>query len=188
MYKTSGSGALSGKSTHRRKDYVLSTEYKKRHNAVPKRIHVNPLTKGDVFSTEKHLRQQMAQQRAVRILSFLIGLSLVFVVSAGILYRYSVIMEMNYANIKIEREIRRMQDETNLIRENLSGKTDLNVVRTLAVEKLLMQDPSQKQLIRVVIPQSDQLIVDDQSLHANVTDRDMDAVYTNLEGFFKKLR
>ena len=94
---------------------------------------------------------------------------------------------MNYANVRIEREIKQIEKEKNQLKEELSKKTDLAVIRSLAIEKLGMQDPGQKQISLVVIPAGDRMIIDNDA-QTDGRDTRLSNALTNIEGFFKTLR
>ena len=80
-----------------------------------------------------------------------------------ILLRQSQITSLNYKNHATEVAINDTLQETKQIQENLVAKTDLEQIRSEAMEKIGMQDPSARQVVSVVIPGSDQLVTNDFS-------------------------
>lgn len=80
-----------------------------------------------------------------------------------ILVRQSEITSLNYKNHETEVAIDKMLQETKQIKEGLVSQTDLDQIRSDAMEKIGMQDPSARQILSVVIPGSDQLVTNDFS-------------------------
>lgn len=141
----------------------------------------------DEILIAKRIGKQMARQRASAIFSVIILVAVITAAFSGILVRQSEILELNYANARLEREIITLENETKAIREELTKRTDLREIRELAISRLMMQDPGEKQIARVVIPDSDMLIVHYNSPISADTGG-MDEIFNNLEGFFKRIR
>jgi len=167
-------------------DPVLRTEYRKRHNALPVRITSSNVNNEIIIA--KKIRSKMARQRALAIFSVIILVALVTASFSGILIRQSRILELNYANARLEREIVMLENESKSIREELAKRTNLEEIREIAVSRLMMQDPGERQIRKVVIPKTDVLIVHYCSVSQTKTTGDMDEVFNNLEGFFRRVR
>ena len=187
MYESYGNVAYSlpKRNIAVRKHGVQDRQYRKRHRADPQRIPLK--TQSDEERITASFHRDMAKQRMGRIFACIAAVSILTAVFAGILYRNSKILEMNYANVRIEREIKQIEKEKNQLKEELSKKTDLAVIRSLAIEKLGMQDPGQKQISLVVIPAGDRMIIDNDA-QTDGRDTRLSSALTNIEGFFKTLR
>lgn len=188
MYETSGNVAYS--TTKKRKvsrhNPVLTTEYRKRHNALSKRIVTD--VKHDEEIAVKQLHSRMTRQRIALYAPVFLAIIIVALAFSGILVRNSDILKLNYANVTLEKQIALYENETKQIREELAKKTDLKVVRAIAVDRLRMQDPGQKQIVKVIIPQTDSLVMNDENGAAETKDIQMGNIYNNIEGFFKTVR
>ena len=188
MYETYGNVAYSlpKKVISTRKTEEQNRQYRKRHKADPKRIALREQSEEERIEALYH--RQMARQRISRIFACAVAVSIVTAAFAGILYRNSRILELNYANVKLEKEITQIEKEENQIKEELSKKTDLNSIRTLAIERLGMQDPGQKQIILVSIPTGDRLIMGSDAGDNSDENTQLSSALTNIEGFFKTIR
>lgn len=188
MYETSGSVAYSA--TKRKKaskqNPILSTEYRKRHNALSKRIVISEKRSEEIAIKQLHSR--MTMQRVGFYAPVYIAIVIIALAFSGILVRNSDILKLNYANVTLEKQIAQYENETKQIREELAKRTDLKVVRAIAVDRLRMQDPGQKQIVKVIIPQTDSLVLNDDTVTAESKDAQMGNIYNNIEGFFKTVR
>ncbi len=165
---------------------VQTREYRKRYKADPKRVTFNHVSEETRIAERFH--HQMARQRIGAIFAVIIVVAFVAVTFAGILYRSSQILEMNYANVKLEREIKNIVKDNNQLMETMSKKTDLNLIRSLAIKRLSMQDPAQKQVVHVMIPVSDRIIIDKENQNINGDSTQLVNAFNNIEGFFKTIR
>lgn len=165
---------------------IHTREYLKRHNAVPKRVVIDNVS--EEYKRASLLHKQMARKRIGAIVTCIIIVMTLSAAFAGILYRSSKIMEMNYANVKIEREIDRLSKENDQLIEIMSKKTDLKIIRTSAIEKLGMQDPGQHQIVNVSIPVSDRVIIDSSVNKVSNDETQLSNAFNNIEGFFKTIR
>lgn len=187
MYETSGNTAIKiqRKPMTVRKQSTQSRQYRKRHNADPKRVVLKAVSSE---SGSLALHRQMARQRIGRIFACVFAVLMIAAVFAGILYRNSNILEQNYANIRIEREIRKINMESDQLKAEMAKKTDLKLIRQLAVSRLGMQDPGLRQIVNVVIPVSDKIIIEQGNQVAEDTDTRLNNTFTNIEGYFKTIR
>lgn len=188
MYESLGNVAYSlpKKANNSIKYGEQNRQYRKRHKADPKRVAFKAQSEEDRVTVL--FRRQMARQRIGRMLACVFAVSIITATFAGILYRSSQILELNYANVKIERELKLIEKEGNQLKEELSKKTDLKLIRSLAVERLGMQDPGQKQIVLVAIPVSDRMIIENASEGKPAGDTQLSTALTNIEGFFKTIR
>ncbi len=104
-----------------------------------------------------------------------------------IVYRQARILEENFANVRIERTISKLDQESNQISEALAQKTNLDLIRRRAINELGLQDPARSQVISVFVPDTDRVVY--ASANAGAADREayLNNVFTNVEGFFKTL-
>ena len=79
-------------------------------------------------------------------------------VFALVVYRQAMILEMNFANLSVERQITKINQETSQISESLAQKTNLDLIRHQAIDRLGLQDPARSQIITVAIPDSDRVV------------------------------
>lgn len=188
MYETSGNTAYSinRRSSAARKYGEQNRQYRKRHNAEPKRVTIKSI-KEDIGSASL-LHRQMAKQRIGQIFACILAVSIISAVFAGILYRNSNILEQNYANIKIEREIKRIYMENDQLKEEMAKKTDLALIRKMAVSRMGMQDPGLHQIVRVSIPVSDRIVIEADGKDVEDADTALNNTFNNIEGYFRTIR
>ena len=138
-------------------------------------------------SKAKSIRRSLALQR----LKMLLGSILVIFVVAGIfalvVYRQATILEMNFNNLSIERQISRLEQERSQISEELAQKTNLDLIRQQAIERLGLQDPAGIQLVRVIVPVSDRVVFAGTGSSGTNTEAYLAGVYKTVEGYFKSM-
>jgi hypothetical protein len=171
--------------------------------------HVNSSGSKPVFSRPKNLkvrrislqetdvRQNLARQKARsinrqlahrRFLTLLGIVSVIAVISAVyglVVYRQAMILEANFANLKIERSIEKMNQENSQIREALAQKTNLDQIRRLAIDELGLQDPAMSQVVNVYVPDTDRVVYAASNMGIAEQDAYLGNVFSNVEGFFK---
>jgi cell division protein FtsL len=114
----------------------------------------------------KKIRHQERNLTFKRFREMVLAISCIAVVAGMftfILVRQSEITSLNYKNHETEVAINKTLQETKQIKEGLVAQTNLDQVRSDAMEKIGMQDPSARQVVSVVIPGSDQLVTNDFS-------------------------
>lgn len=95
------------------------------------------------------------------------------------------LIEMNFANAKIEKQIAKLKIENVQKNSELVAATDLEAVRERALE-LGMQDPLSNQVIYLDVPTKDRLILGQKYSNLAQTEEAGDAsVMDNIEAFFK---
>jgi len=184
MYESSGNLAYS--IPQKKKSQVHTRQYRKNRHADPKRVVFKEINAQERIAVNFH--KQIARQRLGQIFGVICAASIIAITFAGILYQYSRIMELNYANVSIEREIKQIAKDDNQLKEELAKKTDLILIRTLAVERLGLQDPGIKQIVNVSIPVSDRVIIENNDSNVRGDDAILSNAFNNIEGFFKTIR
>ncbi len=135
----------------------------------------------------KAIRRSLARQRLKMLMGILAIVFMLTGIFALVVYRQAMILEMNFGNLAVERQIAKINQECSQIEESLAQKTNLDLIRRQAVEKLGLQDPARRQIVSVVIPDSDRVVYasagtsnpDDEVYLANI--------FSTLEGYFKTL-
>ncbi len=142
--------------------------------------------KRELAEAEKLVRRKYGKKRSRYFLMYFASISFCALVFTGILFRQAQIMEMNYQNVRLEREINRIRTDTESIREEFAGTADMSLIRKIAAEELGMRKPASSQIITVVIPKGDRVILSSQDTGADIAD--LDSMFENVEGFFKTMR
>lgn len=138
------------------------------------------------------MNQQTAIRRELtaRRLKALVGMVSVIMLLAGLygimVYRQAMILEANFANIRVENTIGKLDQESSQISEALAQKTNLDLIRKQAVEKLGLQDPAHRQIIHVIIPDSDRVVYASAASSLQ-TDSQLANIFSNIEGYFKNM-
>ena len=136
---------------------------------------------------ERAISRDLAIQRLVSLSGIILVIALVASVYGVIVYRQARILEENFANVRIERTISKLDQESNQISEALAQKTNLDLIRRRAINEIGLQDPARSQVISVFVPDTDRVVY--ASANAGAADREayLNSVFTNVEGFFKTL-
>lgn len=191
MTKVSGNLALKISPAIETSDVRRTVGPVKRKKTVikPKRVSVSATPgRGAVQQTQvKAIRQQLAFQRLRMLLGAILTIFVIAGVFAFVMYRQATILEMNFSNLAIERQISRLDQERSQISEELAQKTNLDLIRQQAMDKLGLQDPAGSQLVQVVIPQSDRIIFAQPSAGSTENETFLASVYRTVEGYFKSL-
>lgn len=135
----------------------------------------------------RFIRHALACQRLKLLASIVLTVLLVAGVFALVVYRQAMILEMNFQNLSIERQITKINQENGQISEGLAQKTNLDLIRHVAVERLGLQDPARHQIVAVMIPDTDRVIF--ASPEAGNPDEEayLASVFSTIEGYFKTL-
>lgn len=159
------------------------------------KLRVRRVTSEDIGQVRKlareNARQQIDRQLAFRRFKALAAIVLVIALVAGvygiIVYRQAMILESNFENLRIERTITLLEQESNQISESLAQKTNLDLIRRKAIEELGLQDPARSQVVRVFVPDTDRVVF--ASANAGAADQEayLNNIFDNVEGFFKTL-
>lgn len=153
------------------------------------RIAADPAPRAiSMVDERKHQIRRELTIRRIRDL-FLI-LATVVVVSGifGIMvWRQSRILADNFGNLAVERQIKRLEESSSQISENLAVRTELSQIRTQAVQRLGLQVPARSQIVPVVIPNTDRVVFNDKTKAAPGDESARLGLLFSLEGFFKTL-
>lgn len=173
MYETSGNNA-----------------YKKEYRSVqkPAGIPFDAEERRRLIAQENQVQRRFSKSRNHHFLMYLAAVAFAALVFTGILYRQTQIMEMNYQNVKLEREISQVRTETERIKEEFVDTVDLSAIRRIAIEELGMRVPASSQVVTVSIPAGDRVVIDTEGSGSDAGDADLDNMFDNLEGFFKTMR
>jgi hypothetical protein len=140
--------------------------------------------------TDERARRIRRELTAVRIKSLVMILSAVVIVTGlfGLMvYRQSTILKDNFANLAITRQINQLKEESGQISERMAMRTELELIRTQAVQRLGLQVPARSQIVPVVIPNTDRVVFNNKASAAPDTENYLLGLLFNLEGFFKTL-
>lgn len=135
----------------------------------------------------KSISRQLARRRFMALAGIVLVISVVAAVYGLVVYRQAMILEANFENLKIERNIGKMEQECSQIRESLAQKTNLDLIRQRAIHEIGLQDPAQSQIVRVIVPNTDRVIY--ASGNADLAEQNayLSSIFTNIEGFFKTM-
>lgn len=158
---------------------------------------MNDEKKKDRKSTERatkaayanHRKKSISQtMRRVRDI-ILFGMAIAFVTSMfGLLvYNEAQIASMNFANNKKERQINKMRQETSQLKETLFVDADLDSVHKIASMRLGMVEPSEKQIVRVVVPHKDHLTTNRSYNSVGLTDDIVEEAKRDLADYYSKV-
>lgn len=104
-----------------------------------------------------------------------------------VVYRQAQILELNFNNLSVERQIVRLDQSSSQIREALAQKTNLDLIRQQAISRLGLQDPAGSQIVSVSMPGTDRVVF--QTSEPVNTDQEtyLAVVFSTLEGYFKNM-
>jgi uncharacterized membrane protein len=133
------------------------------------------------------IRRTLARQRLKLLMGIILIVFIVTGIFAVVVYRQAMILEMNFDNLAAERKINKIGQTCGQISESLAQKTNLDLIRQQAINKLGLQDPARSQIITVSIPNSDRVVFaspatldpDDESYLADV--------FSSIEGYFRTI-
>ncbi len=139
-------------------------------------------------ASEHAIQKKYSRRRSAFCAVVILLISLTALTYIGILQRNAAILEMNYANVRIEREIKQIGVESGNIREEFVKVVDPVKLRQQAIEELGMREPASVQMMSVSVPNGDRIIYDAAS-PLNSGDNDIYGnLFEDLEGFFKTMR
>jgi cell division protein FtsL len=133
------------------------------------------------------IRRSLARQRLKMLVSFVMIIFIVTGIFALIVYRQAMILEMNFQNLAVERQITKIEQECGQVKESLAQKTNLDMIRQQAIEKLGLQDPAGSQLISVIIPDTDRVIFAGANKASPDSEAYLASVFSTIEGYFKSM-
>jgi len=156
---------------------------------VTRRIPVSatPAPETTQIAKARAIQHRLALQRVKLMMSIICTVLLVAGVFALVVYRQAMILEMNFHNLAIEQKISKINQESSQISEALALKTNLDDIRRKAVEKLGLQDPAQRQVITVCIPDTDRVVFAAPQAGSSEDEAYLACVMKNIEGYFRTL-
>lgn len=149
-----------------------------------RRVDVKTQAHGDAEAKKKQVRQRLARQR-LKTLVLLVGVvMLVSGIFALVVYRQAMILEQNFENLALERQIVRMEQENSQIQELLAQNTNLDQIRQQAIEDLGLQDPARTQIVSVRVPETDRVLHAAPTVSGPDDDAYLARVFGTVEGYF----
>jgi len=138
---------------------------------------------------ERKIRNKYARLITRRFAITLIVISILSLSLLGIATRYAQILQQNYENIRLENQIKALNDEISTMKESFAKNVDPQEIRTRAIMELGMRQPAVAQKRRVTIPAGDKIVLDTGTIVSTAPDMDSDDIlFENLAGFFKTIR
>ena len=153
------------------------------------RIKADPITTTN-HSAEDRARQIRRELTASRIKSLVLILCTVVLVTGlfgMMVFRQSQILSSNFANLSVTRQIKKLDEESGQISERLALRTELDQIRTLAIQRIGLQVPARSQIVTVVIPDTDRVVFNAGARNDPDTENYLVGLLFNLEGFFKTI-
>lgn len=92
----------------------------------------------------------------------LLYMMVTFVLVVVVMYRYTMLTELNYSISKYNGEYTALKNENIRIRANMEKQMDLNKIRQIAEQRLGMQKPDGYQIVYLRMPKSDFTVQGDQ--------------------------
>jgi hypothetical protein len=133
------------------------------------------------------IRRSLMRQRLKLLLGVMAIIFAVTGVFALVVYRQAMILEMNFNNQKMANQISTINEECSQIDETLAQKTNLDTIRQEATSRLGLQDPARSQIIRVILPDSDRVVLAAPELTDTSGDAYLAGVFSNIEGYFRTI-
>ena len=133
------------------------------------------------------IRRSLALQRLKLLAISALIVIVVTGVFALVVYRQAHILEMNFYNLSVERQITKLDQDSSQIKESLAQQTNLDLIRQLAISRLGLQDPAGSQIILVDMPDTDRVVFSGSSSVSTDNEAYLASVFTTLEGYFKSM-
>lgn len=131
------------------------------------------------------INRQLSHRRLLTLLGIVCVIAVISAVYGLVVYRQAMILEANFDNLKIERSIAKMKQESSQIRESLAQRTNLDLIRRLAIDELGLQDPARSQVVNVYVPDTDRVVYAASNSGIAEQDAYLGNIFSNVEGFFK---
>ncbi len=140
-----------------------------------------------VDERKRQIRRELTVRRIRDLALILVTVVAVSGIFGVMVWRQSRILQDNFGNLSIERQIKRLNESSSQISETLAVRTELGQIRTAAVQRLGLQVPARSQIVPVVIPNTDRVVFNDQVRASSSDESAFMGLLFNLEGFFKTL-
>lgn len=150
-------------------------------------VTATPAPEDASMAKAKAIRGALARQRLKMLAGIVMIVLVVTGVFAVVVYRQAMILEMNFKNLSVERQIIKINQESSQISESLAQKTNLDQIRRQAVDKLGLQDPARSQIVLVAIPDSDRVVYASPQVTSTDDEVYLANIFTTIEGYFKTL-
>lgn len=153
------------------------------------RINTEPVRSHSDLADERkrQIRRELTASRIKSLLLILFTVVLVTGLFGLMVYRQSQILSENFSNLAITRQVNKLNEESGQISERLAMRTELDEIRTQAVQRLGLQVPARSQIVTVVIPNTDRVVFNDNTRSDPDTENYLVGLLFNLEGFFKTI-
>ena len=109
----------------------------------------------EILNREVSMRKDRRRVRAKYISMVLV----LFVVFAAMIYRYSIVIEINNMTVKSNTELNDIRNKADILKKEISKETDLEKIRILAESRLHMQKPDTHQYIYIKVPRKDHALL-----------------------------
>ena len=152
---------------------------------MPIRSQAKNTAERSVYS--RRIRHELTINRIKNLVLIICTVGIVTGIFGLMVYRQSMILKANFSNLAIIKQVSKFKEETGQIKERLAMNSQLDLIRTQAVQKLGLQVPASRQIVTVVIPNSDRVIFNDTHSSDPDTENYLISLLFNLEGFFKTL-
>ncbi len=136
------------------------------------------------------VRRHVSRSRIRACLITLLAVAVFFGVFFMLLYNQSRIMAAQFQNTQMEDQIRTLQQDRAMLEEEMMKNLDLGRIRLEAIDRLGMQETGRNKIVSVGAASADLVIVNSAGNVRSSRDESLrlEAILSNLEGFFKKLR
>lgn len=153
----------------------------------PTKVNLAPVSEKD---RDRRLRaQEIVKANRRNQIKFFVAMVAMVLTLTGVmgflLGQQTKLVEINFSNAEIEKQIDRLKIENVQQNSELIAETDLDRIRARALE-LGMQDPIASQIVYLDVPVQDRLILGHQSSQLEASEeREGNALLANIEAFFK---
>ena len=153
-----------------------------------KRVRIKNEDAQMLAAAELAIQKKYARRRFMYISAVVALIALTTLTYTGILQRNAAILELNYANVRLEGEIKQISAESGEIREEFVKTVDPVKLRQTAIDELGMREPAAVQMLSVSVPNGDRVIYDATSPEKAKSEDLYSNLFEDLEGFFKTMR
>gem|GEM_PF-1038580 len=133
------------------------------------------------------IRRLLTVQRLKILFSAVFIVLTVAGIFSFVVYRQAQILELNFNNLSVERQIVKLDQNSSQIREALAQKTNLDLIRQQAISRLGLQDPAGSQIVSVSMPGTDRVVFHSSETVNIDQETYLAVVFSTLEGYFKNM-
>lgn len=131
------------------------------------------------------IRKNLTRQRLKTMAAIITVVFMISGLFAFVVYRQAMILELNFTNIALERQINQLNQKNSQISEELAQRTNLDQIRQQAAERLGLQDPARTQIVEVSIPYADRVIYAAPQIERLDEEAYLSSVFSSIEGYFR---